>query len=71
MTKKDSVFEWSSSCQHAFERLKQLLTSAPILIFLDFKKRFILETDASEVSLGAVLSQKQTNRQIVPIAYAS
>ena len=48
-----------------------MLTSLPILVFLDIKKRFILETDASGVGLGAVLSQKQTNGQVAPIAYAS
>jgi len=71
LTKTDSEFEWSPSCQHTFERLKQLLASAPILIFPDFKKRFILETDTSGVGLGAVLSQKQTNKQITLIAYAN
>jgi len=55
----------------AFEKLKQLLTSAPILIFPDFSKRFILETDVPGVGLGAVLSQKKENGQMTPIAYAS
>ena len=67
LTKKDSLFEWSPSCQQAFERLKQLLTTAPILIFPDFKKRFILETDASGVGLGAVLSQKQLNGRLLQL----
>ena len=52
LTKKDALFEWSPRCQHAFEKVKQLLTSAPVL---SFPKRFILETDASGVGLGAVL----------------
>jgi len=59
LTKKDALFEWSSRCQHAFEKLKRLLTSAPILSFPNFTKRFILETDASGVGLGAVLSQRK------------
>ena len=71
LTLKDSLFEWPPSCQQAFERLKQLLTTASILIFPDFTKRFILETDATGVGLGGVVSQKQLNGQIAPIAYVS
>jgi len=48
-----------------------LLIFTPNLNFPDFTRRFILETDASGVGLGAVLSQKQLNGQIAPIAYAS
>ena len=55
------MFEWSPRCQHAFEKLKRLLTSAPILSFPNFTKRFILETHASGVGLGAVLSHKKEN----------
>ena len=43
----------------AFETLKQKCVQAPILSFPDFKKPFLLETDASGKGLGAVLSQKQ------------
>jgi len=57
LTKKDSVFEWSPSCQQAFEKLKQLLITSPILVFPDFTKRLIIETDVSGVGLGTVLSQ--------------
>jgi len=64
LTKKDTLFEWSPSCQQAFEKLKQLFSQF-------FFKKFILETDASGVGLGAVLSQKKENGQIIPIAYAS
>ena len=58
--------DWS-----AFEELKALLTSSPILAYPDFKKPFVLETDASIAGLGAVLSQAQGDGSARPIAYAS
>ena len=41
----------------AFETLKKVCREAPVLAFADFNKPFILETDASKLQLGAVLSQ--------------
>ena len=46
LTRKDVTFKWSEICDKAFQKLKTLLTSAPLLIFPNFKKEFILETDA-------------------------
>ena len=45
--------------------------TAPVLVFTDFKKPFLLETDALIEGLGAVLSQKQDDGRYHPIAYAS
>ena len=42
-----------------------------MLAFPNFKKDFLLETDASISSLGAVLAQKQDDGKVRPIAYAS
>ncbi len=61
---------WTSDCSKAFEKLKKCLVSSPILGYPDFKKPFIVETDASFNGLGAVLSQDQSNGRVV-IAYAS
>ena len=55
----------------AFETLKQKCVQALVLFFPDFKKPFLLETDASGKYLGAVLSQKQDDGHYHPIAYAS
>ena len=68
LTRKDVAYVWT---QQAFERLKELLTSAPLLKYPDFKKSFILETDASGEGLGAVLAQRQEDGSVKPIAYAS
>ena len=61
---------WSVQCQNAFKELKRVLTSAPVLAYPDYSKPFVVETDASDKGLGAVLSQKQDGRLRV-IAYAS
>ena len=55
----------------AFQELKMKCLTAPVLVFADFKKPFLLETDASIEGLGAVLSQKQDDGRYHPIAYAS
>ena len=51
--------------------LKGKVQSAPVLVFPDFKKPFLLETDASKEGLGAVLSQKQSDGWYHPIAFGS
>ena len=59
VTKKNSEFTWTAVCQRAFEKLRNLLTSTPVLAYPDFGVPFILETDASGNGLGAVLAQQQ------------
>lgn len=61
---------WTEHCQKSFDTLKEKLTTAPILAYADFSLPFILEVDASNRGLGAVLSQEQGGK-IRPIAYAS
>ena len=51
--------------------LKEKIMSAPVLVFPDFNKPFLLETDASKEGLGAVLSQKQDDRCYHPVAFSS
>ena len=71
LTRKDVPFEWTSDCHIAFTRLKSTLTEAPVLAYPQFGHPFLLETDASGLGLGAVLSQKQMDGTTRPIAYAS
>ena len=55
----------------AFQELKMKCLTVPVLAFMDFKKPFLLETDASIEDLGAVLSQEQDDGRYHPVAYAS
>ena len=63
--------QWTAECQTAFEELRQNLISTPVLARPDFSQRFILDTDASNTGLGAVLSQGDSNGQEHIIAYGS
>ena len=51
-------FVWSVQCEKAFEELKTMLQSAPVLTALDFSSPFKLAVDASDVVAGAVLLQE-------------
>ena len=70
LTEKGRMFSWDETCQTAFEELKVHLTSAPVLAYPKLETKFILDTDASDVAIGAVLSQKFDEREHV-IAYGS
>lgn len=70
LTKKDVKFHWDETCQEAFLNLKQKLLSPRILKFPNFKKDFILTTDASKVACGAVLAQAYDDIEL-PISFAS
>ena len=71
--KKDSKFEWNKECEAAFNELKECLSSAPVLAYPDFKRPFILETDASGYGIGGVLCQEDPNvrNRLRPISYTS
>ena len=69
-TAKKTYIEWTDAADTAFEHLKAMCVSAPILAYPDYQLPFTLHTDSSTDGLGAVLYQKQDGKLRV-IAYAS
>src|SRR6218665_44187 len=70
LTKKDRPFVWSGEHQHAFEQLKEALSTAPVLTLPRDGAPYTLDCDASDIGLGAVLSQNIDREERV-IAYGS
>src|SRR6266542_163564 len=58
LLQKEAMFNWTSDCEAAFQQLKTLLTTAPILTQPDVSKPFDVYCDASGTSLGCVLMQE-------------
>lgn len=57
LTCKDTLFQWTTECNTAFEYLKWVLSSAPVVTMPDFQLPFKVYTDASMEAVGAVLAQ--------------
>ena len=70
LTEKGQSFEWTKACEESFEQLKDALVSAPVLAYPRTTEPFLLDTDASNVGVGAVLSQVHDGEEKV-IAYYS
>ena len=65
------IQSWGEEEQNAFDKLKRALTSETTLHFPDLRKPFVLECDASDVAIGAVLLQRDDNNNLRPVEYAS
>ena len=59
LTEKQVAFEWSEDCQEAFDALQKALTSDSLMAYPSAEGEFILDTDASDTGIGAMLSQVQ------------
>jgi hypothetical protein len=58
LQKKGTKFNWSQKCQDSFNKMKELLTTTPILKVTDIDKDFPICVDASKEGLGGVLTQE-------------
>lgn len=70
LVSKEKVFLWDDEAERSFQQLKEKLVEAPILAYPDFSKEFVLDTDASDIAMGAVLSQVHDGVEKV-VAYFS
>ena len=52
---KKRLIEWNEDCETAFQKLKELFTEMPILVYANNKKSFCFKMDASEKSVGSLL----------------
>ncbi|KAL5516720.1 hypothetical protein EMCRGX_G002126 [Ephydatia muelleri] len=71
LTEKNTTFEWSTTCQRAFENLRNCLVEPPVLAYPNYTRDFLLDTDASNCGIGAVLSQVDDSGAERVICYAS
>ena len=67
MKKKEYI--WNKECEISFEELKCLLCSYPVLAFPRISEPFIVEVDASDLAVGGVLLQDDSNGKSHPVAY--
>lgn len=71
LIKKDTPWKWGAAECEAVDKIRKLITEAPILAYPDLNKPFILETDASGVGIGGVLIQKDDAGVEHPVAFYS
>jgi len=69
LTQKDIPWKFDSSCQDAFNSLKKAFTSAPILTHWIPDTQLIVETDASDYALTAILSVVNKDNEVHPVAF--
>ena len=70
LLKSDTTWTWSHGQQQAFEKVKAMVTTTPVLAFYDVNKPTVVSADASSYGLGGVLLQKHGD-QLRPVEFAS
>ena len=70
-TQEGAKLIWSKVLQDAFDKAKQIISSAPVLMFYNIHKPAILQVDASDDGLGGALLQPNTEGKLQPVAFTS
>ncbi|GFW67622.1 retrovirus-related Pol polyprotein from transposon 297 [Trichonephila clavipes] len=68
---KKGEITWTTECENAFRELKGKLIDKPVLYAPNFEREFIVQTDASNAGMGAVLTQLTEQGEEHPILYLS
>jgi len=71
LTRKDTPWNFDDKCRIAFNTLKQVFTSAPILTYWVLNAQLVVETNVSDYALAAILSIMTKNNEIHPVAFHS
>ncbi len=71
LTKKDQDFHWSTECQEAMDEIKKALLENAVLYYPKLDREFVLNTDASTHSISSILSQKDDEDVLRPVAFFS
>ena len=71
LLKKNALFQCTESHEANFQKMKDSINSDTCLMYYDTSKPIILQVDASQVGLGGVLLQEDSQGRIRPVAYAS
>ena len=71
LTRKNHPWSWTEPQQDAFDALKAIFSSAPVLCIPDVSRPFSLMTDTSLLAAGAVLMQSDATGDLHPCAYFS
>lgn len=71
LTRRDQVFKWTAEHQRIFQDIQEQFNKNIVLQLPDYTQRFIIDTDASDIGIGAVLSQIDKDGRERPVMFAS
>ena len=71
LMRKDLKWQWGQEQQQAFNKLKRIFTTRPVLVSLDLDKEFRVKADVSNYVIGGVLSMKCSNELWRSVAFIS
>ena len=71
LLKKDQKWDWSTECQSAFQKIKDVLLSDLYLTHYDSNKEIVVASDASSHGIGACILHKMSDGKLKPVAHAS